>query len=144
MSAAIRVRVPEAEAKRRYPNHPSVIHVREDRLWEGTLEWLAQSVFGSDRREKFEDKFSASEKKHDRERTARIKRLRRAIDKLETSQTRLIRALEKDDDPKGVIFINIRQRLAEIEDKPRSKQGELRNLEAEAQERPAENLGIPP
>lgn len=60
--------------------------------------------------------------------------LRRAIDKLDLAQARLIRKLESDDDTDGILFRRVRERLSELEHDRIHKLDELQALEAKRSE----------
>ncbi len=120
-----------AEARRRYPDHPPIVHVREDALLEGTYQFFARQVLGPERRQLLEDKLACLDEEGERKRRERLERLRKAVEKVEARQTRLVRALEEDDDPEGIMFRRIRQRVADLEGERRSKHQELCRLEKE-------------
>lgn len=61
----------------------------------------------------------------------RMRALRRVLRQLEARQARLIHSLERDDDPEGVIFRRVRDRLTELEHERTSKMKQLQKLEAE-------------
>jgi hypothetical protein len=65
-----------------------------------------------------------------RKRQARITSLKRAIEGIEARQERQIRSLELDDDPDGIMFRRIRDRLRELEDERLQKIREMAELKA--------------
>lgn len=119
------------DAKRRFPNHPATIWVREDRMLEGILGFFDERVFGSRRRDLIEQDIQSFKCEPELKRQRQMQSLRRAVEKLDLAQTRLIRKLETDDDVEGILFRRVRERLSELEEERIRQLGELQNLEAE-------------
>jgi site-specific DNA recombinase len=113
------------------PEHPPTVYVRETGLLDGLLGFFGDRIFGPNRRELLEEDLRALEGKADGQHRSRIRSLRRAIELIEARQARQVRNLEHDDDPRGVVFRRIRDRLEELEQDRLAKQEELRSLEDE-------------
>ena len=77
-----------------------------------------------------------------RRRRARIKALRRAIEAIEARQARQVRSLEMDDDPDGIMFRQIRDRLRQLEDERLLKIQELSKLEIPDVESPPQAIEL--
>src|SRR5688500_2776369 len=71
-----------------------------------------------------------------------MRALQRALKQPEGGQARLIQSLERDDDPDGVVFRRVRDRLTELEQKRTSKMEQLQKLEAERFARRAGNPAL--
>jgi site-specific DNA recombinase len=120
-----------SDAKRQFPDHPPTVWVREDHLLEGIIDFFGGRVFGPQRRDLLEDDLRAFDWEPERKRQRQMRSLRRAIEKLDDAQTRLVRKLEVDDDPEGILFRRVRERLSELEHERLLKIKELEPLEAE-------------
>jgi hypothetical protein len=112
-------------------SHPPTVWVREDHLLEGIVDFFGERVFGPQRRELLEHDLRSFDGEPERKRQHQMRSLRRAMEKLDSAQTRLVRKLELDDDPEGVLFRRVRERLSELEDERLLKFNELQALEAE-------------
>jgi site-specific DNA recombinase len=119
------------EATRRFPDHPPTVYVRQDGLLEGIFRFFVERIFGPERRELLEADLRALEGKPEQERRAKIGRLRKRLDDLDLREGRLIRSLELDDDPDGVVFRRVRERLGELDRERRAAFDELTALESE-------------
>ncbi|MGH2705780.1 MAG: recombinase family protein [Actinomycetota bacterium] len=124
------------KAERLFPNHPPSIYVREEPLLEGILSFLAEHVFGPQRRPLIEEDLQALGEGAGRQREAEIAILRRQTEEIKLREARQVQALERDDDPEGIVFRRVRDRLAELE---RERSDKLERLgELEAQEAPGD------
>ena len=93
--------------------------------------WLLRRPYlRTEPEELLEEDLRALEGKADRQHRSRIPSLRRAIELIEARQARQVRNLEHDD-PRGVLFRRIRDRLEELEQDRLAKLEELRSLEEE-------------
>jgi site-specific DNA recombinase len=119
-----------ADAVRRHPNHPPTVWVREDALLDGIAGFFNDRVFGPRRKELLKADFSAIDDISDVQERDRIRSLAAALKRIESRQGRLIRKLEMDDDPEGVLFRQVRKRLAELEEERVVKLGILQELQA--------------
>jgi hypothetical protein len=111
------------------PEHPPTVYVRESGLLDGLLGFFGDRIFGPNRRELLEKDLRALEGKADGQHRSRVRSLRRAIELIEARQARQVRNLEHDDDPRGVMFRRVRDRLEELEQDRLAKLEELRTLE---------------
>jgi hypothetical protein len=91
-----------------------------------------ERVFGSRRRDLLEEELKGVGKAADTSKELEIVALRKAVEDLETRQARQVQALENDDDPGGMMFRRIRERLAELERQRLDALDKLRKLEAAA------------
>lgn len=98
------------------------------------LGFFGDRIFGPNRRELLELDLRALEGKADRQHRSRIPSLRRAIELIEARRARQVRNLEVDDDPDGLMFRRIRDRLEELEQDRLAKLEELRRLEEEEED----------
>jgi hypothetical protein len=114
-------------AVERDPRHPPTLYVREDALLPGILRFLGERIFGPNRRELLHADLEVLDDEPMRKKRARIKVLRRAIEAIEARQARQVRSLEMDDDPDGIMFRQIRDRLRQLEDERLLKIQELSN-----------------
>ncbi|MGH2704063.1 MAG: hypothetical protein ACRDJ4_02905 [Actinomycetota bacterium] len=104
--------------------------MREEPLLEGILSFLAEHVLGPRRRHLIEEDLQALGEGAGREREAEIALLRRQIEEIELREARQVQALERDDDPEGIVFRRVRDRLAELERERSETLERLRELEA--------------
>ena len=110
---------------------PRRSNVREEGLLQGVLRFFGERVFGPSRRDLFEKDLRSSADNADRDRQVRIVSLRKAIERIEARQARQVRNLERDDDPVGVMFRQVRDRLRELEAERTERLEQLQALEAE-------------
>jgi site-specific DNA recombinase len=68
--------------------------------------------------------------------------LRRSIEENEARQARLVRTLELDDDPQGVACRRVRERLDELERERVDKLQDLRALDLEESQKPAQSVKL--
>ena len=87
-------------------------------------------VFGPRRKELLKADFSAIDGISEVQERDRIRSLAAALKRIESGQGRLIRKLEMDDDLEGVLFRQVRKRLAELEEERVGKLGMLQELQA--------------
>ena len=111
-------------------------------MLEGILGFFDKRVFGPRRRDLLEQDLATLDGEPERKRERRMRSLRRAIEKLHLSQARLVRKLESDDDPEGIIFRRVRERLSELEQDRIHKLDELQALEVEQFETGPEALDL--
>lgn len=100
-------------------------------MLDGILGFFDERVFGPRRKELLEQDLRYLDGEPERKRQRQLKSLRRAIEKLELAQARLIRRLEADEDPDGILFRRVRERLSELEQERLQKVAELQDFEAE-------------
>jgi len=72
-------------------------------------------AYSAPRRDLLEHDLRAFDGEPERKRQRQMRSLRHAIKKLDNAQTRLVRKLEVDDDPEGILFRRVRERLSELE-----------------------------
>jgi site-specific DNA recombinase len=110
-------------------------------MLEGILGFFDERVFGPRRRDLIEQDLASFDGEPERKRQRQMGSLR-VIDKLDLAQARLIRKLESDDDPEGVLFRRVRERLSELEQDRIHKLDELQAREAEQFETAPETLEL--
>ena len=116
-------------ARDRHPDHPGSIWVREDGLIDGLQRFLNERVFGRDRRDLIAADLDTETAHNRRDNAKRRAALERAINEVGERQRRLIDTLETQDDPTGVIFGRVRQRVADLEATRTEKIAELADLD---------------
>jgi site-specific DNA recombinase len=129
-------------AVERDPRHPPTLYVREDALLQGIFRFLGERIFGPNRRELLHADLEVLDDEQMREKNARIKALRRAIEAIEARQARQVRNLEMDDDSDGIMFRQIRSRLHELESERLLKIQQLSELEIPGVESPPQAMEL--
>jgi site-specific DNA recombinase len=117
--------VGQSTADERDPEHASSIWVREDALLAGVNEFFAERVFGPHRRELLAADLGSEDCRSLEESATRRGVLERALADIEARQRRLMRTLEVEDDPDGVVFTRVRERLTELDRQRKAKSVEL-------------------
>ena len=117
-------------ADERFPGHGSV-WLREDDLLTGLSGFLAERIFGPDRRELLAEDLKETGTQADTDRVARIVSLRNVLADVRARGERLMRTLETQDDSNGSLFARIQERVAVLAREDRQHQEKLRTLEAE-------------
>lgn len=120
------------KVKQMFPDHPPSIYVREDELLAGISEFISDRVFGSSRQAKLEKDFGDLDRRDTDSERAKKEALLKALDELGRRQARQVLALERDDDPEGLVFDRVRERLRELERERRNLEEKLEQLNAEA------------
>jgi site-specific DNA recombinase len=94
----------------------------------GILEYMQDRVFGPKRRELLDADQEELDRSGLEDRQARIGALRGSLEEVVTRQERQILALEREDDPNGLIYRRIRERIVDLEAKRERIQQELKEL----------------
>lgn len=115
----------------RFADHPSSVWVREDHLLAGTGAFFAARVFGPHRREQLAADFDALHETAATGRASALRAAHRALADIEHKQGRLVHSLESNDDPDGILFGRIRDRLSALEAERRAKIVRIAELEKE-------------
>jgi site-specific DNA recombinase len=113
-----------------FADHPPTVYVREESLVEAVGDFFATRVFGADRSALLVAEVGAHDEQAEQERAARTAGLRRALGEAAAGKARLIRTLEVNDDPDGVVFEGVHARLTELERERRALADELAALES--------------
>jgi DNA invertase Pin-like site-specific DNA recombinase len=116
-------------AEDRHPAHVNTVWVREDALLSGLQDLLNRRIFGPDRRNLLAATLAASNHDERRQHQAHRDALQKAIEQIAARQDRLITTLESQDDPDGVLFARVRDRLTDLERDRTTKIAELRSLD---------------
>ena len=114
----------------KWPGHPSDVYVSQDKLLPGVLDFLADRVFGPDRRALLlEDLDESAERAYTawQQRTAAIER---TLTDLDARRARLLAALETTDDPDGVLAQDVNNRLCQLVDQQHAAMAELQHHRA--------------
>ena len=122
------------EAARRFPDHPPTVYVSEKALLRGIFGFFGDRIFGANRRPLLEAEQRTLDGEPERKREARIEAVHRALAKLDARQSRLIQSLEREDDPGGLVFRGVRDRVAVLDQERSAIVDELRKLEADRHE----------
>jgi site-specific DNA recombinase len=117
-------------AEDRFPGHGSV-WIREDDLLKGLSGFLAQRIFGPERRELLAQDLVETDTRTETDRVERIHSLRKTLTDIRARGERLMLQLETQDDPDGTLFARVRDRVTGLAREERQLQEELRALEAE-------------
>jgi site-specific DNA recombinase len=115
----------------RFPGHPASIWVRQDHLLAGAAEFFSQRIFGPNRRELLAADLGEVDERAEKACAAKVKGAHRALGDIEARQNRLVRSLESNDDPDGLVFGRVRDRLGELEAQRQAKLAELAALESD-------------
>jgi site-specific DNA recombinase len=119
------------EAATRFPGHPASIWIREDYLTGPAFEFFAERIFGPERREHLAAQLAASKSRTSKQSGQRVETLHRAIADIEIRKQRLITTLERGDDPDGVLYREVRERLAQLAHDHETKLAQLAVVEAQ-------------
>jgi hypothetical protein len=109
--------------------HPGSIWIRESDLLAGLSEFFANRVLGAGRRDLLAAGLADADATAATQRRNRIAALRRDLADIDTRRVRLIRSLERTDDPDGELAREVYQRLAQLRADHDTATAELRDLE---------------
>ena len=140
-------RCPSVEADRqgllrRVPDHPTSIHVREDYLVDGILDFFTQRVFHPDRRLRLAERLQTSDQHARQELEQRRGALERAIHELGVQQQRLAATLATRDDQDGKLFAAIQQQYYDLERQAEQRRQELAALNQQDQRAQADAVEL--
>jgi site-specific DNA recombinase len=128
--------------RRRAPSNLPTIYVREEALVEGIFRFFGDRIFGPERKELLEYDQKTLDDEPLRKKRIRIASLKQAVERIEARQARQVRSLELDDDPEGILFQRVRDRLRELEHEKLQKLQELSSLEAQAFDTPPQAVEL--
>ena len=115
----------------RFPGHPANVYVRADLLTDAVHRFFATRLLGPDRHvHLLADLESGGPVQTPDSRTAQRDALRRAVTDIDQREERLLRALETQDDPDGLLTDRVRTRLAELQRQRRALDDQMRELDA--------------
>lgn len=120
------------KVKQMFPDHPPSIYVREDELLAGISEFIAERVFGPNRRAMLEKDLGDLDRRDNDSARAEKEALLKALDEIGRRPARQVLALERDDDPDGLFFRRVRERLGELEGERKEIEAKLEALNAQA------------
>lgn len=122
--------------------HPPTIWVPEPDLLDTATEFFNNHIFGPHRRQLLTAAITADDVEQARIHRDKIDALRRTIADLETRQDRLLRTFEERDDPTGIVFDRLRERLSILATDHSNKLTELRELEKTVPHQPTEAASL--
>ena len=112
----------------RWPDHPADVYVPQDKLLAGLLEFYAERVFGSHRRDLLAVDLDQADVDGHAAWQDNLTAIERTIADLATRRERLMHSLEVTDDPDGVLAQDVNRRLVQLAHEQDVKRGELRDL----------------
>jgi DNA invertase Pin-like site-specific DNA recombinase len=112
----------------RWPDHPADVYVPQDKLLTGLLEFYAERVFGSHRRDLLAADLDQADVGNHAAWQDNLTAIERTIADLAVRRERLMHSLEVTDDPDGVLAQDVNRRLVQLVHEQDLKQGELRDL----------------
>ncbi len=114
---------------RRIPDHPKTLHVREDYLLDGILDFFAQRIFHPRRRQRLDDQLQATTQDTTSDLQRQRRALERAIQDLTAQQQRLAITLACQQDDEGRLFAQVRQQFYDLERQREQRRRELAALD---------------
>ena len=121
----------------RFPGHPANVYVRDDLLVAAVQTFFATRVLGPDRHDRLRADIQDQTTSRPATRQAdQRKALDRSLADLDRREGRLIRTLETQDDPDGLLTDRVRTRLTELHQERRHLDDRVRQLDSQPQPEP--------